>query len=50
LYFSLTEESTGPRTQDADILFDLHKREVDENDPDTDNEVLSVAYFLEVGA
>ena len=45
---SLTEESTGPRTQDADIMFDLHKREMDENDPDNDEEVISIAYFLEV--
>ena len=29
-------------------MFDLHKREVDENDPDNDEEVISIAYFLEV--
>ena len=29
-------------------MFDLHKREMDENDPDNDEEVISVAYFLEV--
>ena len=45
---SLTEESTGPRTQDADILFDLHKREIDEKDEDNDEEVISIAHFLEV--
>ena len=44
----MTDESTAPRTQEADILFDLHKREADDKDEDSDEEVVSIAHFLEV--
>ena len=45
----MTDESSIPSIQDADILFDLHKCEPSgKNDDLDDDEVISVAHFLSV--